>query len=191
MILSVGGIVVQVLLARRPLRWVISGQLTRLSGLGPRNFAALLGLIALLWVPRVVDVARPKEVDRARINWGELLWDGNALTIDIGDLPDHARGSLLIEGESYTVRFHRDSCEWESSGPIKHPTAGTVTRHFNRAGPKVKPYLGIQDSGTSTAECNSPRDRKLIVAGLPVDFDRRGNLSFGGAVHRIGEIRLP
>ncbi len=127
------------------------------------------------------------------VRWSDRLSNGEKLIVELGDeLPAHARGALFLEGQSYAIRFRGDSCEWESSGPIKHPAAGVIERHVNKAGPAIKPYLGVEDSGTVTAECNSPRDSKLVVAGTPVDFDWRGYVSFGGAsiAHRIGRLRV-
>jgi hypothetical protein len=128
--------------------------------------------------------------DRTAIGWTELLWSGETLTVEIGDLPDHARGSLLVEGRTYSVRYQQQPCLWESSGPAQQRSGEVVESHFNRAGPGIKPYLALKDSGTAT-DCNSPRDRKMVVLGLPVDLDRRGYISFGGAEHRIGELQVP
>jgi hypothetical protein len=65
-----------------------------------------------------------------------------------------------------------------------------VENHYNKAGPTVRPHLNKTESGTQS-ECNSPRNGKLMVLGLPLDFDRRGQLTFGGKIHHIGEIRIP
>ena len=142
-------------------------------------------------VREAISKPAPLAAKTPLVRWSDLLLDGGAVIVEIADdLPPHAAGSLLLEGESYSVQFRKDSCEWESVGTIKHPSAGTVHRHVNKAGPKAPPHLGIEDSGTATVECYSPRDRKIVIAGLPVDFNARGEISFGGATHKIGQLRL-
>jgi hypothetical protein len=152
----------------------------------------VLGLIGLLWVPRVADYYL-QPVDRTLVKWSERLWNGERLQLEIGDLPQHARG-LLVEGALYTVSFHNDACEWLAQGPINHPTAGLVEHHVGRGGPKVKPYLSLESSGAQ-AICAEPRGRdgrgQAIIMSTVVDFDRRGNVSFGGEQHRIGVFRVP
>jgi hypothetical protein len=52
-------------------------------------------------------------------------------------------------------------------------------------------HLNRIESATATADCNSPRDRKMVVHGLLVDIDRRGYITYGGSQHRIGALRAP
>jgi hypothetical protein len=177
-----------------PLTWVVNGQPTRITGLGTKPFAVILGLIALLWLPRAVE--RLRAPDPATIDWVELLWSGKRLTVDIGDLPEHARGSLLVEGRSYIVWYQQEPCLWQSYGPAQLPKwmeGVVVEQHYNKAGPSIKldRHLNETESATSIGDCNSPRDRKMVVLSLPVQFDCRGYISFGGSQHRIGALRVP
>jgi hypothetical protein len=172
---------------------LIKEELTRITRLRATSLAAVLGLIALLWLSASYWMQPP---DRATINWVELLWSGKKLSVDIGDLPEHAKGSLLVEGRSYTVWYQQDPCLWQSTGPVQLPKSRggeVVENHYNKAGVAIgrEAHLNRTESATATAECNSPRDRKMVVLGLGVDIDRRGYLSFGGSQHRIGALRVP
>lgn len=193
-VLLVGTMCLHAVLRVCPLRWVTKGQLTRLTGLGVGQVAAVLGVVAVLWIPRVAELTRP--TDRAAIRWADLLWNGDKLVVDIGDLPEHARGSLLVEGQSYTVWYQQEPCLWQSDGPAQLPkwmNGDIVEHHYNKTGPPVGAgaHLNPTESATATSDCNSPHDRKMVVLGLPVDFDRRGVFTFGGANHPIGAIRIP
>jgi len=190
-VILVGGLTVgQIYIRRHPIPWVFKGQLVRVKNFGPVSMASVIALTALLWIPTLYAtfIIPP---DRTTIQWGERLWGGEVMTVEIGDLPAHARGGLLVEGRSYSVRYQQKPCMWFSSGPAKQHTGEVVEAHANTAGMTVQPHLDRTNSGTSTAECNSPRENKLVVLGMPVDFDRRGNLSFGGAWNHVGQIRLP
>lgn len=193
-ILLLGVTVAHFALRSAPLTWVVKGNLTRITGLGATSFAVALGLIGLLWLPRAAERMRPP--DRAATNWIDLLWSGKKLSVDIGDLPEHARGSLLVEGRSYAVWYQQVPCLWQSYGPAQLPAwmdGALVDHHYNKAGTAIgrDAHLNRTDSATATSECNSPRDRKMVVLGLPVDIDRRGYITFGGSEHRIGALRAP
>jgi hypothetical protein len=134
--------------------------------------------------------------DRATLNWVQLLWSGKKLSVDIGDLPEHAKGSLLVEGQSYIAWYQQDPCLWQSTGPVQLPMsmgAEVVENHYSKAGVSIgrDAHLNRTESATATSECHSPRERKMVVHGLPVDIDRRGYLTFGGTQHRIGALRIP
>jgi hypothetical protein len=104
----------------------------------------------------------------------------------------------LIHDRSYTIRFQQDGCVWFSEGPSTGPinersgdlAVDTVERHTNVAGPAIEPSLTRTASRTQ-AECCSPRANRLIILGMPADFDRRGIISFGGKQHVIGQFRIP
>src|SRR5687767_6187195 len=82
--------------------------------------ATALGILGLLWLPSGVNrITAP--VDRTKINWVDLLWRGETLTVDLGELPEHVRGSFLVHDRSYTVRFQQDGCVWFSEGPSIGP----------------------------------------------------------------------
>jgi hypothetical protein len=190
--LLLGTAILQFWVARFRVSWQTNGQSSRVTSLNATWFASVLGLIGLLWVPRVADYYL-QPVDRTLVHWSERLWNGQRLLLEIGDLPPHARG-LLVEGALYSVSFRNDVCEWLAEGPINHPTAGLVEHHSARGGPHVKPYLSLESSGTQ-GECAEPRGRdgqgRAIVMSTIIDFDRRGNVSFGGEHIRIGAFRVP
>ncbi len=181
---------VHLTLRRFPMSWSVNRQDMRLNGLGATPIVATLGIIGLLWAPRAINYIRTP-VDRTSIDWAGRLWNGETLTVEIGDLPVHARGGLLVEGRAYSVHFQQEPCVWHSSGPAQQRSGDVVEGHVNKSGPSIKPYLETKESGTATAECNSPRDWKMLVLGLPADFDRHGWVSFGGANNRIGQIQIP
>lgn len=174
---------------------MVNANKTKITGLGPNSAAIIAGFLGLLWLPRAAEAIRAP--DRSTIDWTDLLWSGRHVVVDIGDLPDNARGSLLVEGRSYVVWYQQEPCLWQSYGPAELPKwmggGGIVEHHFNKAGTSVgrDRHLNETESATATGDCNSPHDRKMVVLGLPVDIDRRGYLSFGGAQNRIGAIRAP
>lgn len=50
----------------------------------------MCGLLAVLWLPRAVERLRPR--DRATNAWADRLLSGERMIVDIGDLPDNAKG---------------------------------------------------------------------------------------------------
>lgn len=171
----------------------IEREQARIIRLRATSLAAVLGLTGLLWL-LASHWMQPTE--RATINWVQLLWSGKKLSVDIGDLPEHAKGSLLVEGQSYNIWYQQDPCLWQSTGPVQLPNsmgAEVVENHYSKAGMSIgrDAHLNRTESTTATSECNSPREHKMVVHGLPVHIDRRGYLTFGGTQHRIGALRVP
>jgi hypothetical protein len=134
-VLLVGVAVTHLALRFAPLTWMVKGKLTKINRLGATSLAIVFALIGLLWFPRAAQWIQ--SADRTTINWVELLWSGEKLSVDIGDLPEHARGSLLVEGRSYIVWYQHDPCLWQSNGPAKLPKSmggEVVEQHYNKAG---------------------------------------------------------
>jgi hypothetical protein len=193
-ILVVGATATHLILRSWPLSLGIDRKQSRIKGLGITGLLIVLASLVLLWLPRAAQLVQPP--DRATIDWIELLWSGMALTVDVGELPEPARGSLVVEGRSYTVWYLRGPCLWQSTGPAQLPSrmgGEIVEKHYNIAGVSIGPtaHLNKIESATATSECHSPRDRKMVLHGLAVDIDRYGYLSFGGSQHRIAALRPP
>jgi hypothetical protein len=146
---------------------------------GPGSTNIQVGRDVVIHSPSVEPKSK-EPPDRASVKWATRLWNGETMTVRIGDIPSHARGRY-IAGETYSLRFSKESCEWETIGPVVHHPTGLVERHVNRAGPSVKPYLDVKDSGTVTSECHSPLKNKMLILGVPVQFDRLGQLHAGGS----------
>ena len=156
-VLLIGYSTLHFVLRRYPLPWVVKGEQIRITGLGGNQLAAVLGLIGILWVPRAADVVRPP--DRTDINWADLLWSGEKMTLEIvEELPDHMRQSRLVEGAEYTLWFQREPCIWRSYGPMRQPKdvngGALVPHHFNKSGTSIE---------TPTPRSLSPL-RKLLIA---------------------------
>jgi hypothetical protein len=176
------------------LDWTVGGQRTTLRGLGRYGAGALLLLVIALWIPRVAE--RLRAPDRAAIPWAEMLDRGHEVIVDIGEVPDHmgaGRGRMPHEA-TYRVRFQRETCIWRTVGPWKLPpeeNGVTIPDHIDEAGPSFRGSFTRQKSETGMSECSLPERGQMVVMGIPVEFDRRGVLSFGGREHRFGALRIP
>ncbi len=129
--------------------------------------------------PRSAEPTTEQPLERGHVRWATRLWNGETMTVRVGDIPSHARGRY-IAGELSTVRFNKESCEWETIGPVRHHELGIVAWHVNRAGPNVKPYPGIEDTGTVSSKCHSPLRNEMLLLGVEVKFDHEGRLHAGG-----------
>jgi hypothetical protein len=128
------------------------------------------------WWP---DFRLPKaEPGRSNVRWATRLYNGEQMTIVLGDMVGVQLGRL-IPGESYTVRFKKESCEWETIGPVNDATHGLIEGYVNRAGSYVRPYSDTHDSGSVTSECHDPLKRKVVILGRGAQFDINGRLHFG------------
>ena len=190
-ILVIGGPTTLLILRCWPLPWVVVGEVQN-QGLGITGFLIVLASLVLLWLPRAAQLMQPP--DRATINWIELLWSGKAMTVDVGELPEHARGSLLVGGRSYTVWYLRGPCLWQTTGPAQLPHwmgGEIVEKHYNVAGVVIGPTAHLNKiicDGES--ECHSPRIGNWC-SRFCSDIDRDGYLTFGGSQHPIAALRPP
>lgn len=95
--------------------------LARIIRLRITRLITVLGVIGLLWLLTSHWIQPP---DRATINWVQLLWSGKKLSVDIGDLPEHARVAywskvrLILFGINRILVFgkaldrHSSLCRW-------------------------------------------------------------------------------
>jgi hypothetical protein len=192
--LLIGLIAVRLFLRRVGVTWLVGGELTTVRGLGRNGTLYVLALVVVLWIPRIVERLRPPV--RTATPWAELLWDAQEMIVDIGEVPDHMGGGRghVPHDATYIVRFDRDKCLWRTVGPWQfRPDQGgaLVPDHVDEASPTFQGHLTAQSSQTGTSECNSPKEGQMVVMAVPVEFDRRGVISFGGRENTIGALRVP
>jgi hypothetical protein len=193
-VLLVGLAAVLAWLRRVGVSWTVGGQRTTLRGLGRYGTVSVVALVVMLWLPRAVERVRPPE--RTATPWAELLLEGEEMVVEIGEVPPHMGGGRghVPHDATYRIRFDRNKCLWRTVGPWQfRPEEGgaLVPDHVNEASPTLQGRLTTQSSQTGTSECNSPKEQRMVVMAVPVEFDRRGVISFGGKEHTIGALRVP
>ena len=100
-------------LKRKPLTWLADGQTIKIKKLGMKSLFGLLGMIALVWLPIVVDYFSEKKLDYKALMPFKSGW------IFIGYIKEDQR---YIEGPYATVQYSPHS---ERSGDIV-PKIGDV-----------------------------------------------------------------
>lgn len=120
-------------------------------------------------------------------DWVNLLSGSNGALVIVSELPPRLRGSFLVVGQTYHVKYQQEPCVWIGKGAIQNPAVGIVREHVNRAGPGLKGSMGREQSEAQTDGCYPPGELKMVLMGLPVTFDASGSVWSG--TDRIATLR--